>query len=325
MRSRNQYGSAGRDQYNIGRDLNIRIGSRQRSANSILGSGDIVQGHDRRKTAAGGIGFVIASIIIAVVANSAVSGTTSPTIPFPTRNSPWPAGANVTSLETPVISRLQACAKAPVLAPVNCPQSQPDDYYTDVKHIHWSLHGDAASGAKVVYYKGQFYVGGNAVMVVTYSDAGGHNLVVQVVHYRAHVLWQDGGATLLGIKGVNTASGPVVAKQKPTVAWNKIREAVRSAFNKCAGARSAPLPPQCPVEQDSGIAGSKARWRLTADPLLNAQETFDPASGLIHIIGSFAMSVTYSVFLFGEQHNSEAGNYDATVSVDGAVTSQAPS
>lgn len=297
--------------------MHIRIGGRQRSADSILGNGDTAQGGDRRKTAAGGGGFFIALIFIAVVANSAGSGTPSPTIPFPVRNSPWPPGANVTSLEAPVVSRLQACAKAPVLAPVNCPQSQSDDY-SDVTRIHWSLHGDAASGAKVVYYKGQFYVGGNAVMTVAYSDAGGDNLVVQVVHYRAHVLWQDGRATLLGIRGVSAASGPVVVKQKPNVAWNKIRESVRSAFNRCAEARSAPLPPQCPVEQDSGIAGSNARWRLTADPLLNTQETFDPASGLIHVIGSFAMSVTYPVFLFGKQHNSEAGNYDATVSVDGA-------
>lgn len=312
-----QYGSAGRDQYNVGRDVHIHgIPTRSDRGSGSQGTGE--DAGDNGRNAKAGAGFLVVLAVIVVIAiNSASSGGSAPTLPFPSRSSPWPPGATASSVIAPVVSRLQACAQAPVLSPVHCPQSQSDDY-SDITDVRWSLHGDAADGARIVYSKNKFYVAGNAIMVVTYSDAGGDNLAMNIVHYRANVLWQGGHATLTKIEGVSTASGPVVVKQRPNVTWSQVQAAVALAFGNCAKQRSAPLPPQCPTEQDSSFSGSKPRWRLTSNPVLNAQESFDRASGLIHVTGSFAMSATYNVMLLGKQHDSEAGNYDAALSVDGA-------
>jgi hypothetical protein len=141
---------------------------------------------------------------------------------------------------------------------------------------------------------------------------------VQVVHYRAQVLWQNSAAVLSRIEGVSTASGPAIVKHEPAVTWNSIRQAVLSAFQNCTSSRSAQMPPQCPTEQNLDIPASSAKWILASDPVANAQESFDPSSGLINVTGSFAFNVSYHVFLLGEQHSSEAGNYNARVSVDGS-------
>jgi hypothetical protein len=310
-----QHGSAGRDQYNVAGDLHqyrlkveseaLRTGWRKDKD----GGGELQHG-----VAAGGGGFiVIVIIVIIVIANS---GSSLPNIPFPSRSRDWPIGATASAIMLPVLSRLHACSLAPVLAPVNCPQSEPDSY-SDVATVHWSLHGDPADDAKIVYWKKQFYVAGNVAMEVTYSDAAGDNLIIQIVHYRARLLWRNGQATLTGIQGVDAASGPRIIKHEPKVTWSQVREALRSAFNNCVKATWVPLPPQCPIDPYSGATGNNAQWRLMVDPLLDAQESFDSASGLIHVTGSYAMDVTYSGSLLGQQHDSPSGNYDATIWVDG--------
>ena len=260
--------------------------------------------------------MTIVIIVIIVIANSATSGDTASYVPFPARGSAWPTGATASAIMAPVLTRLQTCSQAPVLAPVNCPQSEPDSY-SDAADVHWSLHGDPSDGAKIVYLKNRFYVAGNAAMKVMYSDATGDNLIVQIVHYRAQLLWRNGQADLTGIRGVSASSGPRIRKHEPEVTWSQLEEALRFAFNDCVAATSAPLPPQCPIDPYSSATGNNARWRLTADPLLNAQESFDSASGLIHVTGSYAMSVAYSETLLGQQHDSSSGNYDAAICLDG--------
>ena len=286
-------------------------------AQFLNGDSDDGSGTGRGK-AAGGFGFFILFIIIALIINSCLSSNPAAKVAFPTHGNPWPPRASVNVVLAPVLTRLQACAQAPVLAPVNCPQAKSDIYASAAADVHWSLHGDAAQGARVVYWKKAFDIAGSAIMEVTYSDAYGSNLAVQVVHCRASERWLDGRPILSSIRGVGGSAVPIIRKSRPDVAWTSLQEAVRSAFNQCVAAKSAPPPPQCPSDPNSAISGSDPRWRLVSDPLLNASESFDPATGLIHVTGSYAMKVTYDVVLFGRQSASQAGNYDAMISIDGS-------
>jgi hypothetical protein len=58
------------------------------------------------------------------------------------------------------------------------------------------------------------------------------------------------------------------------------------------------------------------------NPLLNARQFFDPATGLVHVTGSYAMTDSYQWPLFGK-HETDAlnGNYDAILSLDGTKMS----
>jgi hypothetical protein len=312
-----QRGSAGRDQYNIGGDYKkYTFKVRPEDLRSAL-KGDQEGGSDTgRRNTAGGIGFFILFIIIALIANSCHSSSPPAQAAFPTHSDPWPRGATTSSVLAPVLAKLQSCAQAPVLAPVNCPQAEPDPYL-NASDIHWTLHGDAASGARIVYRKKAFDIAGSAVMTVTYSDTSGPHLRIEIVHYRASEHWQNDQPALSGIRGVSDSTSPLIKKRKPDIAWNSVQEAVRSAFNQCAATRSMPLPPECPSDPNLAFSISNARWHLTSNPLLNAHGSYDPATGLIHVTGSYAMKVSYDELILGEQHGSEAGNYNAVVSVDG--------
>lgn len=312
---KDQYGSAGRDQFNVGRDLHIHKNGKNAVQNKQSRSGKD-DGSNNTKAAGGIGGLIVVAIVIFLIANSS-SGASPPTVRFPARGSRWPVGATTISVMAPILTRLQACAKAPVLTPVNCPQAQVSPDPSSVADVHWSLHGNPADGAKILFSRNQFVVGGTAIMLVKYSDYNGGNLAVDVVHYRAYVDWRNGQGALSRITDVSAASGPRVVKHRPNFTWNQIANAVLNAFDYCIRERSVPLSPQCPTEQNSYItSGNAARWHLTADPLSNIQENFDSASGLIYVTGSYAMSVSYSTY-FGSQQASESGNYNAAVAVDG--------
>ena len=68
-----------------------------------------------------------------------------------------------------------------------------------------------------------------------------------------------------------------------------------------------------------GQDGDHATWKLRGDPLLNATESFDPATGLVHMTGSFAMTDSYQIPFWGiHESDYPSGNYDAILSLDGA-------
>ena len=307
-----QFGAAGRDQYTAGRDIHIHRPPRhEESASESRTTGR------QREKAAGGFGlFLLIAVIIYVINLFSGSGGSAPQFSFPARSDPWPTGSTVSTVTAPVISKLEECAKAPVLAPANCPQSEPG-YDTGAMSVRWSLHGNATDGARVVFWKHEFYVLGNAVMEVTYTDASSTNyLDIRVVHYLAQLRWQNSHASLIRIRAVSAASGPRITKSRPAVTWSQIQGAVRVAFSHCVAVRYAPLPPYCPTDPYSGVSGGQVRWHLTSSPLLNAQQSFDPATGLIHVTGSYAMQASYTLPLIGVQRDSQSGNYNAAISVD---------
>lgn len=313
-----QYGYGGRDQFNIAGDAYfIRDDSSKSDKPDEAEFGAAADGQDTQGSPGGGafLFFLVAGIVGLFIWGS-LGGNSLPTVRFPSHSDRWPVGSSRSLVLGPVTNRLRACSRAPVLSPANCPQSiSASDAVASP--TPWRLYGDPADGAHIVFWKNRFYVAGVAVMRATYSDDNGDELSVQIVHYRAILRWLGGAAELSSIRAVSASSGPRIVKHEPLAPWSQLMQAVRASFIKCARSTSAPLPPQCPTEQGSDIIGSKARWRLTDDPLLNATKRFDSSTGLIHVSGSFSLKVTYNVFLLGIQHGSEADNYDATVAVDG--------
>jgi hypothetical protein len=66
-----------------------------------------------------------------------------------------------------------------------------------------------------------------------------------------------------------------------------------------------------------GQSGDNATWTLVGNPVLNATESFDPSTGLVHVKGNFVLTDSYHVFLLGHQTDNLSGTYDAALSMDG--------
>jgi hypothetical protein len=300
--------------------------------NGVANSGNYGQGppedHTKRPASSGNsessstppsiktIGSIIAIIVVVVIlAYSCSSGSANTSSTFPQRGDTWPKGATASVITAPVVQRLSICASETTASPANCPQSLSDSY-SEVSDVRWSLHGNPADGARVIYLNRQFQVAGNAVMAVDYNDYQGSEFALQLVNYRAWVEWNNGNPTLLGITSFSSGVPPTIVKHRPSASWASVTSAVLDAFRQCATYRTAPLPPQCPNDSNSLINGSNAKWQLDNNPLGNAGECFDSSSGLIYVTGSFYMSVSYSVTLFGAQQGDMQGNYKASVAID---------
>lgn len=286
---------------------------------------DDKDGYERESTDTGGgpsmlgpLIFIIVIIIIGVsILNSGGSGS-GKADPFPNRSDQWPKGATAASVLAPVNQRLSACAQEPVLSPVNCPQSLSDDDNSPVSDVHWTLHGNPTDGARIVYIDKQFQVAGNVIMIAAYQDSSGNEFSLRYIHYRAWVNWNSGNPGLIEITNFAGSTPPKVSKRNPGVSWSNLQSAVLLAFRKCASSRTIPLPAQCPTTADSPILGDNARWELSNDPVLNAQQNFNSSWGYIEVTGTFSLRVTYSIPLLGSHHlGGEAGNYHAIVTLDG--------
>ena len=262
------------------------------------------------------IGVIVGIIaVIILVAYSCSNGSASTSSTFPQSGGSWPKGAAVSTITAPVVQRLNICAHEMTASPANCPQSLSDSY-SDASNVRWSLHGDPVDGVRIIYLDRQFQVAGTAVMTVYYKDYQGAEFSLRLVNYHAWVDWNNGNPTLTGITNFNSGTPPNIVKHKPSVSWPSVTSAVLNAFRQCTTYRTAPLPPQCPNDSTSPIYGSNAKWQLDNDPLGNAAGCFDSPSGLIHVTGSFYMSASYSVALFGTQHSDLQGNYKASVVID---------
>ncbi len=262
------------------------------------------------------IGIIIGIIVVVIfLVYSCSSGSTNASSTFPQHSDIWPKGATASAITAPVVQRLSICAHEPTASPSNCPQSLSDSY-SDASNVRWSLHGDPADGARIVYLDHQFQVAGNVIMTVYYNDYQGTEFSLQLVNYRAWVEWNNGNPSLTSITSFNSGIPPTIVRHRPSLAWSSVTSAVLNAFGQCATYRTAPLPPQCPNDSNSPIYGSNAKWQLDNNPLGNAGECFDSSAGLIHVTGSFYMSVSYSETLFGIQHDDLQGNYKAFVAID---------
>jgi hypothetical protein len=212
-----------------------------------------------------------------------------------------------------VVDSLRTCAAAVVAEPVNCPQVLGDASLA-TPTVTWGLHGDPVDGAQIVYQDDRFHVLGIAVMTADYGVYGAWRTAVRSVRYWAELAWQDGGATVVDIRG-HDGAGPDVVKSALEFEWDEIAPALAAEFAWCASAEFAPMPSKCP-NTGQGPRLEHAAWRLATDPLLNARSSYDNGSGLVTVTGSYAAVVT------GRSRSdlteyTQAGNYTATLVVEG--------
>jgi hypothetical protein len=303
-----QYGFADGDQVNVvGNVYQIRTTSFPEFENSNQ-TGDVSFG-------AVFYGFVIFVAIGAMILFGMHSGifATSAPVNFPDTNSPWPKHSNADLVMAPVGEWLASCAEEPLLSPEYCPQSVSSSA-DNVSNVQWVIHGSPTYGARIAYHNGRFYILGHAVMTVTYDSDSGSQWQMQIFGYEAVVTWDGGHATLASSSAVSLTGGPSVMKHNPNLPWSEVSNVVETGFRQCAASHVAPLPPQCP---DIGNGGSGVRWQLMNNPLLNARESFDVSTGLVHVTGSFVLSESYSELLFGHQTYTWSGYYNASISLDG--------
>jgi hypothetical protein len=319
--STQQYSAAGRDGYTAGRDIYINHPTPTPDGSAYETESPDDSGVPSVSTGSGGLGgagWIIAAVALLCFLGWVFSGSSSPAAgnaetSFPSKSAAWPAQATSAAVLAPVTAWLAACAREVVLSPVHCPQAASAG--TDqVSAVRWSLHGNAGDGAVIRYSQGKFWVLGHAVITVTYSDSG-PQWQVDTFGYEATVSWDNGHPAVASPpQAVSLDSGPSVVKHDPHVPMAEASALVMAGFKRCAALTVTPLPAQC---MQIGEGGDQARWTLTGDPLLNATETFDPSTGLVHVTGNYAMTDSYH-YLFGHQTGYLSGTYDAALSVDGA-------
>lgn len=318
-----QRGTAGRDQFNVAGDyiVNQSPAAPPDSADETGSADDSCAPPASQDSGGlGGAGWILAAVAVLILLGWHYSGSSGPAAgnaasSFPSKSAPSPAQATDQLVLAPVASWLASCARQVVLSPVHCPQSASAG--TDqVSGVRWTLHGNAGDGAVVRYSQGKFWVLGHAVMTVTYSDSGAQ-WQMDVFGYEATVDWNDGHPALATPpQPVSLDSGPRVVKHDPHVPMSEASTLVMAGFKRCAALTVTPLPAQC---MGVGEDGDHASWTLTGDPVLNATESFDPSTGLVHVTGSFAMTDSYQIpFLGIHETDYPSGTYDAVLSMDGA-------
>lgn len=258
--------------------------------------------------------LAMAALVIWIVVSC--SGSSSPATSFPAKTSPWPSGATYQKIIAPAITWMDNCAKPDNPAPRGCPETVSDaNDGQSISHVQWQIHGDPGDGAMIRYSGGKFWIRGHALMTVTWFESGQQYRDMDIFGYQTTVSWKSGHPTVASpmIK-VSLDSGPTVKKHNPGIPPAEASSLVMGQFKTCAALQETPLPGTC---MGIGDQGDHARWTLNGDPTLNATESFDPSTGLIHVKGSYSMTDTYQTSILG-RHKSvpEAHNYDAIMSVD---------
>ena len=243
---------------------------------------------------------------------------------IPSESGVRPAGVTSEAVLAAVKDRLVSCAQARVLRQANCPQSV-DDVVGQANDVHWALHGDPIDGANpLVWNNDRFYVAGYAVMSVAYTVPyqvpSPQSLKVQVVPYRAEVTWTSNKAAVTNLRRFDTIDKQQITKRDPGLPWEQVAPVLGAAFHGCVAATQSPMPPQCP-SSSAAQTSEHATWVLNGDPLLNAKQTFEASTGIIHVTGSYSATVTSHDQFLGMNYGStttQSGDYDASLILDGA-------
>lgn len=299
-----QYGKAGGNQINVGRDLNINGNipiDPETPSSSGNGSGGAAAG--------GGFGVLV---VLAVVAYFLFSEGALQE-PFPMTNDPWPKGATEGAILASAKDWITNCAREVVLQPKNCPQSANNQ--PDAKSIRWTLYGDPTEGAVPHFDEDAslFNVLGSTVMVARYQASGTTIFAVDPIHFWAKIKWQDGQVDVEKVSEFKGKPTIKISKQDPYIPWETLSAAVRVAFERCISATKAPMPAGCPTGTISNQ--DEVKWTLDSDPLLTARSSFDSRYGLIHVKGSYAATARHRDMFNKPKSESQSGNFDAVLAV----------
>jgi hypothetical protein len=264
--------------------------------------------------------WVLGGVLAIVAVCSLIPDPPEPKSSLPSENGTRPAGSNDAAVLRAALDGLRDCAKAPVLVPENCPQQVKGWESSDATDVTWRIHGVPDQGAVVVYNgeEGRFHVLGTAVMTVSFQTAAGPDLRLRVIEYWARVEWVAGKARLAELRNYDDTPRPSTEKTDPHVPDEQSRTLVREAFERCVKTKKPALPPECP-ETYSGASFGKVNWKLNGDPSINTMPKFEPATGLIHVVGNYSVTASYSQLFSGPTSTPESGKYEAVLSVDDGI------
>jgi hypothetical protein len=174
--------------------------------------------------------------------------------------------------------------------------------------VVWKLYGNPVSGAQIEGGGSSYTVFGVATMTVSYVDYFGAQFSEQNVPYEA-VVHSTGTTWHLSLMEAmqDTPPNPVVIP-RPLVNGVQLRSIVRGAFRICVASRSPTPPPICPAQSSDQSGGY---WTMQGNPLRNSAVTYDSSTGLLHVVGSYALE--YHYYLYGPNTDPLSGTYDAQI------------
>ena len=303
----NQFGYPQRDNVNVAGDLII---------NPYPDLGDDDTGDDsdasESRSSGGGAETSGAGLIVLVAIAGVLYLIFGGDDPFPTVSDPWPPGVEREDVTAATASWFDKCEASISASPANCPQSI-DETSDDVSSVHWAFYGKPVDGVSIQFTKSKntFDVLGTVVVSADYTDSKQTRRVVTPMTYWAEVHYVDGQLDVQEIKKHSAVGDPAVTKQDPKQAWEFTAAKLKDAFTLCVrGARLA-MPAGCP-DWSPPLDSKKVKWSLDGDPLLTARSSFDPKYGLVHVTGTYGVTVRYSLD-GAAQSESRAPNYEAWI------------
>ena len=264
------------------------------------------------------VGIGVAAIIAISVISAIASGHPTPTnnavdsggqsgggTPTPT---PSPTLNNQAAAIQTVVAAVTSCAQAATPQPANCPQQgQGQD------SIVWKVYGNVGDGAIVVQdpnNPSEFDILGTTVMTETWSQNGTSQLLVDNVNFDGTV---DSTGKLLSLgqplSGIPTNVVETITKPRPADLTDAAaKAAVAAAFKQCVAVH---VPVWCPDQPQPNSSDRSDSMKSNVDPLLNTNVTYDASYGVVHVVGSYSMTLS-SVPQYGTSGTQDfTGNYDA--------------
>lgn len=310
--STDQNGTAGANVINAhGRGIRINVGVSPGGGDDVDEESETEARQRTRLKTLLIAGAVVVTVLCAAGFVNALIGSGDPS--FPTKSQSYPPGATKGTVIKQAVQALQRCAQAVVLQPANCPQEVTDSVY-EPTNVHWQLYGDPGDGAYVSYSKGRFDVLGTAIMMATYVSYQRPAIDLQIVRFWAQVSWSNGKAEFSRIEPYVGNSRLGVRKSNPHLPNSAALAAVAQSFRSCIAGGQEPMAPACP--QGDGSPIGRVTWVLNGDPIINTRQSFDAATGLIHVNGSYSATAEASYFGI-RSTQTQSGNYDAILVMDG--------
>lgn len=205
-----------------------------------------------------------------------------------------------------------ACAQKTELQPSSCPQSDPSSFHTSPQ---WQVIGDPTQNMSLTFDQDlKLEATGHFQMVDAYQEQGvsgtGHD--ISASGYRAALGLSASNITVLSI----TTDNQVGSLERPAGATDQAAEdLVSKAMTRCASL-AGEKPADCPQDLFSSFA-ENVHWSLNGNPLAGAGVSFDPATGIFTITGTFQMTAHYDISGYARSDASDYDHYSAYLLWDG--------
>jgi hypothetical protein len=240
--------------------------------------------------------------------------------PYPSKSDKFPDGTESGAILDTSIAKLDQCAREVVLDPSYCPQGIDIPGKGRATDVNWAIRGNPRDGAWVHYSKEDryFHVLGLAVMTVSYELDGKADYAEDVVYFWGKVQSAEGRTVWVRFEEIPPGDEPNIRKQDPGITSKDASAPILAGFQQCANTRRSPMPDNCPV-QDYKVDSDKVTWMINGDPSLNVDRKFDEETGIVHILGDYAMTRKYTISTFlskKEVVEPISGKYDASFTVD---------